>query len=590
MKKNKPFIILLALLIAFPIFAQEIPQIGFAELMELSEEDFNMVHNAKKLTTLQNIPHTIYIEEGVFIEARGVENGKVVYAIYNNLVNIYDNGETAFWEEINSRYDLSNARLHYVIHPTLNPTLGFPEQQDNQLLTKMLLVTDWTSNGVMTFDATTGDLLNASFIVDPTNLSSPKEANLAPWGKITVSDQVKDGVMEYDTAGTFLRFFAPAGGVNNSILNNIRGHNFRPNGNLVVTNFDAPNNDAVAEFDNAGNYLGNFIANGLGGLVSPFDIIFRTGDCLVSASTSDAVHRYDLNGAYLDDFATGISFAQQVYEMPNGNIAVAGFSTPSGIYIYSPTGTLLKTLSVVTGVRSAYLLPNGNILTTNGTGLHEIDSTSGAIIRTIVAGSSLQYISLYDYSIIPVELTSFIGNVVGGNVVLSWSTATETNNSGFQVERSNNNEDFVQAGFVPGFGTTTESKSYTFADNSSLSGTHYYKLKQIDYDGSFTYSEVVEVNLGLPSEFALQQNYPNPFNPSTKITFTIAANALVTLKVFDVLGQEVMTLINQDLTAGVHTYDFDEAGFNSGVYFYRIEANGIDGTNFTNVKKMILLK
>ncbi|MBT8387169.1 MAG: T9SS type A sorting domain-containing protein [Ignavibacteria bacterium] len=95
--------------------------------------------------------------------------------------------------------------------------------------------------------------------------------------------------------------------------------------------------------------------------------------------------------------------------------------------------------------------------------------------------------------------------------------------------------------------------------------------------------------ISLPTKFSLSQNYPNPFNPSTMITFTIAANALVTLKVFDVLGQEVMTLINQDLTAGVHTYNFDAAGFNSGVYFYRIEANGIDGTNFTNVKKMILL-
>jgi len=88
----------------------------------------------------------------------------------------------------------------------------------------------------------------------------------------------------------------------------------------------------------------------------------------------------------------------------------------------------------------------------------------------------------------------------------------------------------------------------------------------------------------------LHQNYPNPFNPSTKITFTLAANANVSLKVFDVLGQEVMTLINQDLTAGAHTYDFDAAGFYSGVYFYRIETNGNDGTNFTNVKKMILLK
>ena len=450
----------------------------------------------------------------------------------------------------------------------------------------MLLITDWTSDGVLTFDATTGDLLNASFIVDPTNLSSPKEANLAPWGNITVSDQIDDGVMEYDTSGTFLQFFAPTGGANTNILNNVRGHNYRSNGNLVVCNSDAGNPDAVAEFDQAGNYLGNFIANGLGGMDSPFDIIFRTSDCLVSASSSDAVHRYDLSGAYLDDFVTGINFPQQVYEMSNGNVAVAGFSTPSGIYIYSSTGTLLNTLTGVSGPRSVYQLPNGNFITTSSTGVHEVDGTSGTLIRTIISGVSAQFVSLYDYNTIPVELTSFTANVVGSSVELNWSTATELNNSGFEIERSENNVSFEKIGFVPGFGTTTETKSYAYSDQSINSGTYYYRLKQIDFDGSFDYSGVVEVDVTLPSVFALEQNYPNPFNPSTSIQFSLPVDAQVAIGVYNLVGEKVAEIASGNFAAGSHKVTFNASALTSGIYFYQLDATGNDGKTFSSVKKM----
>jgi hypothetical protein len=115
-------------------------------------------------------------------------------------------------------------------------------------------------------------------------------------------------------------------------------------------------------------------------------------------------------------------------------------------------------------------------------------------------------------------------------------------------------------------------------------------LKQIDFDGTFDYSKTVEVEIVIPDVYSLSQNYPNPFNPMTKITFSLAVDSKVSLKVFDVLGQEVASLINQDLTVGVHNYDFNAAAINSGVYFYRIEATGINGTKFVDIKKMILLK
>jgi len=323
---------------------------------------------------------------------------------------------------------------------------------------------------------------------------------------------------------------------------------------------------------------------------SPFDIFFRTNDCLVSASTSDAVHRYDLNGTYLDNFASGINFPQQIFEMANGNIAVAVFSTPSGIYIYSSTGTLLNTLSVVTGVRSVYELPNGHLLTTSSTSLYELDENTGAIIRTIATGLSYQYISLYDYSTVPVELISFTANVVESSVVLAWQTATETNNSGFDIERSEDNANFVRIGFVPGAGTTTETRSYSYSDNEVSGGTYYYRLKQIDYDGSYTYSDVIEIDLGLPTQFTLEQNYPNPFNPSTTIRFAIPVDAKVIISVYNLIGENVTEIINKDYSAGVHKVVFDASDLTSGIYLYRIDAVGIDGSNYSNIMKMTLLK
>ena len=191
--------------------------------------------------------------------------------------------------------------------------------------------------------------------------------------------------------------------------------------------------------------------------------------------------------------------------------------------------------------------------------------------------------------VIPVELTSFTANANFGVVELQWITATETNNQGFEVQRSAGGE-FETIAFVEGHGTTTETQVYTYSDKSVNVASYTYRLKQIDFDGTSTYSNLVEVDVPAPAEFALDQNYPNPFNPSTKIAFRLAVDSKVSLKVFDVLGQEVATLVNANLGVGAHNVDFDASSLNSGVYLYRIEATGIDGTNFVDVKKMILTK
>lgn len=187
---------------------------------------------------------------------------------------------------------------------------------------------------------------------------------------------------------------------------------------------------------------------------------------------------------------------------------------------------------------------------------------------------------------LPVELTSFSANVAGTSVNLNWTTATELNNSGFSIERRIN-KDFVTVGFVEGNGTTTETSLYSFTDDvSSINNNSkiFYRLKQIDYDGSFTYSDEIEVVLN-PVEFNLAQNYPNPFNPSTTINFQLAEETDVTLKVFDALGNEVAVLVNEVKPAGFYQYNFNAEGLTSGIYFYKIQTE-----SFSATKKMLLLK
>jgi hypothetical protein len=190
--------------------------------------------------------------------------------------------------------------------------------------------------------------------------------------------------------------------------------------------------------------------------------------------------------------------------------------------------------------------------------------------------------------IVPVELTSFTANADKNGVNLNWSTATETNNSGFQIERKTGNE-FEVLGFIAGNGTSTEIHNYSYFDKNVNAGKYSYRLKQIDFNGEFEYSKAVEVVV-VVKDFSLLQNFPNPFNPSTKINFSLAVDSKVKLNIYNLLGEQVAQLLNSNLTAGNHDVVFDATNLNSGVYFYKLEANGIDGQAFTSTKKMILTK
>ncbi len=187
--------------------------------------------------------------------------------------------------------------------------------------------------------------------------------------------------------------------------------------------------------------------------------------------------------------------------------------------------------------------------------------------------------------IVPVEFISFNAAGHNGEVQISWSTATETNNKGFQVERKDNfSGKWNPEGFVGGSGTSTEKKDYAFADKNPSAGINYYRLKQIDLNGSFSYSKVIEVNV-VPVDFVLKQNYPNPFNPSTTIEYYTAQPGKVSLKVYDITGKEAADLVNENQKAGQHSIKFNAAGLASGVYLYSLEAG-----NFTATKKLMLIK
>jgi photosystem II stability/assembly factor-like uncharacterized protein len=202
----------------------------------------------------------------------------------------------------------------------------------------------------------------------------------------------------------------------------------------------------------------------------------------------------------------------------------------------------------------------------------------------LICGSGGKFLMNTDY-VVPVELTGFTAIVNGNDVQLNWTTKTELNNSGFEVLRSEDDQNWEKVAFIPGFGTTTEARNYSFSDEQLKGGSYSYRLKQIDYDGSFEYSDIVNVFVSIPEVFILEQNYPNPFNPGTLIKYQVSNTTPVSIKVYDLIGREVAILVNEVKETGVYQISFDGENLTSGIYFYKMIAG-----DFSSVKKMNLLK
>lgn len=268
---------------------------------------------------------------------------------------------------------------------------------------------------------------------------------------------------------------------------------------------------------------------------------------------------------------TGYGVRDVMRIMPNRNGIFklgswSSFPDTAGIFAYSPTN-------------DPYNITNMHLT-------FSIGSITNSTIASNLVENVLRLI-MSSGNIIPVELTSFAVVVNGNSVSLEWKTATETNNSGFIVERRNvlDKNEFQSRGFIEGKGTSLQTQIYKFNDTGLEEGKYVYRLKQTDFDGTFSYSKEVEVDISTPLTFELLQNYPNPFNPATLIKFSISTESMVNLSIYNLLGEKVSTLINEVRKAGNYEFNFSAFGLSSGLYFYRLESG-----NNISIKKMLLLK
>ncbi len=217
-------------------------------------------------------------------------------------------------------------------------------------------------------------------------------------------------------------------------------------------------------------------------------------------------------------------------------------------------------------------------------GYFEQDIDFGNITKNSV-GNYDAYLALISNPVVPVELTNFSLSSNKKQVNLKWSTSTETNNAGFEIQRSRDKINFKKIGYIKGAGSSTKMHDYSFADNSLSSSKYYYRLKQIDFDGSYKYSKIIEASISLPRKFALEQNYPNPFNPSTTIEYSVPKDRRINLSVFNVLGEKVDEIYSGFKKAGNYKINFNAEDLSSGVYFYRLKSGKKSIT-----KKLILLQ
>jgi len=298
-----------------------------------------------------------------------------------------------------------------------------------------------------------------------------------------------------------------------------------------------------------------------------------------------------------------------VYTSASGTFAITGTLTLNGsasdIFIFKMATTLTTATSSSVLLTGGALASNifwqvgssatiegdfkGNILALTAITQNSSSTING---RALARNS---FVTVNGTSVLPVEITLFTATATRTDVNLHWSTATEVNNYGFEVERTvishqSSVISWNKAGFVEGNGTTNAPKEYSFTDNTLASGKYSYRLKQIDRDGKFEYSKSVEVTIGQAvKEFALLQNYPNPFNPSTRIQYSLAEAGQVSLKIYNALGHEVATMVNGHQEAGDYSVPFttNKGGLNlaSGIYFYRLEAG-----SFMSTKKLTLMK
>lgn len=337
---------------------------------------------------------------------------------------------------------------------------------------------------------------------------------------------------------------------------------------------------------------------------SYYSIAINDNDIFIGTMSSGIYHSTNL-GVNWTNVTSGLNFNSFRSLIYSDGIVYAGSDYGLGLFFSNDRGNSWghklsgsSVLSIATAPDRIFAGTQAGIYATSDNGLNwqtfntgittdEIASlmTAGGYLFAGTKQNGIWRRPLSD--IIPVELISLSAEKVEGKVILSWKTVTETNNKGFEVQRRSNNSGWTAIQFIKGNGTTTEMKEYSFNDNiqNMTDGDICYRLKQMDFDGGYKFSKEISVQNTSVLNYSLEQNYPNPFNPATTIKYALPKAGMVTIKVFDMLGNEVKILVNENEAPGSHTINFDASGLSSGIYLYKIKSG-----EFTSSKKMILMK
>ncbi|GMU95605.1 FG-GAP-like repeat-containing protein [Ignavibacterium album] len=313
-------------------------------------------------------------------------------------------------------------------------------------------------------------------------------------------------------------------------------------------------------------------------------------DLAISGSSVQTVIYKNINGTLTGPVWTSNSVNPSAQELITGDLDNDGYPELAVVHFGTKRVEVFKNRNGILDTDPTWTYIAGSSATSisfgdlNGDGY--LDLAVGTARTPVV-------VFLNQSSVIPVELSSFTSIVDVNNVELKWTTSSENNNRGFEIQRavSLSNAKSLSweiVGFVNGSGTTAEPQNYSFVDRSLNSGKYVYRLKQIDLDGSYKYSDELEVTIESPDKFVLEQNYPNPFNPTTVIQYQIMSRQFVTMKVYDVLGNEVKTLVNEFKEPGTYKVEFNlgqTISLPSGIYIYKLSSG-----SFVSSKKMIYLK
>lgn len=369
------------------------------------------------------------------------------------------------------------------------------------------------------------------------------------------------------------------------------------NGTLTVNNnltFSGISTNALLTFTGAGTlYIGGTLSTG-GTLTAGSGTVNYTG-------TNQTVAPYTYNNLTLSGSGSDIMSSSVVV---NGILSMAGTATASSAPTYGTSASLQYTGSSVQTTGPEFLSTMTNPVTMNNsigvilggpkTLQNTLTITNGWLDNTspntltLGTGGSVTESGGYLIVPLPVEMTSFTATLRGSSALLQWSTATEINNAGFKIERSlEDSGNWYQIAFINGAGVSNVPKYYSYEDKNLAPGAYSYRIKQIDNDGTETiYTPISKVDIGMSNGFQLCKNYPNPFNPSTEIRFSVSQDGNATLRVYNIIGQEIETLFSGHARAGHYiTATFNASRLASGIYFARLEYNGK-----SLVQRMILTK